>query len=73
MPIIASPQPYSSPSSIDAAMPHVVGRMVGLQPHRHPPGSPMVLRKRVTTRRFLAAAIRSWLRISFDTPRPSPA
>ena len=31
------------------------------------PGSPIVLRNRVTTRAFLAARIRSWLRMILDT------
>ena len=31
------------------------------------PGSPMVLRNRVTTRHFFAARIRSWLRMIFET------
>ncbi len=31
------------------------------------PGRPIVFRKRVTTRHFAATAIRSWLRISFET------
>lgn len=68
MPIIASPQPYISPSSIDAAMPFTssVG-WFGCSRTDIRPASPTVLRKRVTTRRLRAAAIRSWLRISFDT------
>ena len=36
MPITASPLPYISPSMIEAATPaRVVGRVVGLEPHRH--------------------------------------
>ena len=37
MPMTASPAPSSSPSRMLAAMPRgIVGRMVGLQPHREP-------------------------------------
>ena len=39
MPITASPAPSSRPSRMLAAMPReIVGRMVGLQPHRQPAG-----------------------------------
>ena len=30
----------------------IIGRMIRLQPNRQPPGKPIVLRNRVTTRHF---------------------
>ena len=68
MPITASPQPYIRPSTMEAVMParSSVG-WLGCSRTAMVPGSPMVLRKRVTTRHFLAARIRSWLRMIFDT------
>jgi hypothetical protein len=68
MPITASPQPYSSPSRIAAATP--LGSSVGWfgwMREESRPGSPMVLRKRVTTVHLRATAIRSWLRMIFET------
>ena len=68
MPMTASPQPYSRPSRIAAAMP--AGSSVGWLGCRRTasrPGNPMVSRKAVTTRQRRATAIRSWLRISFET------
>ncbi len=41
--------------------------MVGLESHRERPGSPIVLRKRVTTRALRATEIKSWLRMIFET------
>ena len=68
MPITASPQPYSRPSSIEAAMPFKssVG-WFGCSRTASRPGRPIVLRKRVTTRHLRATRIRSWLRISLLT------
>ena len=68
MPITASPEPISRPSSVDAATPRrsSVG-WLGCNRTERWRGSPSVLRKRVTTLHLRATAIRSWLRISFDT------
>ena len=68
MPITASPQPYISPSTTEAATParSSVG-WFGCKRTAIVPGRPMVLRNRVTTEHFLATRIRSWLRISFET------
>ena len=64
MPITASPLPYNKPSSMLAAMPVAssVG-WLGCSRVAMRPGRPMVLRKAVTTRHFLATRIRSWLRM----------
>jgi hypothetical protein len=68
MPITASPHPYIRPSTMDAVMP--AGSSVGwfgCSRTAMVPGKPMVLRKRVTTRHFLAARIKSWLRMILHT------
>jgi len=60
MPTTASPAPYRRPSSMAAAMPwgSSVG-WFGCSRTLSRPGNPMVLRKAVTTRHFLATRIRS--------------
>ena len=66
-PITASPEPQSSPSRVEAAMPRgsSVG-WLGCSRVASRPGRPRVERKAVTTRHLRATAIRSWLRISLD-------
>ena len=68
IPITASPVPYSSPSSVETAMPRrsSVG-WFGCSREASVPRRPIVLRNRVTTRIFDATTIRSWLRISLLT------
>lgn len=68
MPITASPQPSVSPSRIAAVMPFgsSVG-WLGWSRTASVPGSPIVLRKRVTTRALRATEIKSWLRMIFET------
>ena len=67
-PITASPAPSSRPSSVEAATPRgsSVG-WLGCSRTESRPGSPIVLRKRVTTRHFAATATRSCRRISLLT------
>ena len=68
MPITASPQPYSRPSTIEAAMPRMssVG-WLGCSRTARWPGRPIVLRNAVTTRHLRATSIKSWWRISLLT------
>ena len=68
MPTTASPDPSSNPSRIDAAIPSAssVG-WFGCSRALSLPANPTVVRKRVTTRIFAAAAIRSCTRISLLT------
>ena len=68
MPITASPHPSSSPSMIEAVTPtgSSVG-WLGCSRVASVPGCPMVLRKALTTGVRRPTAIRSWIRISFDT------
>jgi hypothetical protein len=68
MPMTASPLPYSRPSSRLAAMPEAssVG-WLGCKRVDSRCCRPMVLRKAVTTRHFLATRIRSWTRMILQT------
>jgi hypothetical protein len=81
MPMTASPQPCSSPSSSDAVTPtgSSVG-WLGCSREARRPGRPSVLRSPVTARAQRPTGTRSTLRMSFDvaatisgvTPFPSP-
>ena len=68
MPMQASPEPSSSPSRIEAVMPLASSKgWLGCSRALMRPRKPMVLRNAVTTSHFLAARIRSWLRINLQT------
>ena len=64
----ASPQPISSPSRVAAAMPRGLSvGWLGCRRVANVPGIPIEVRNAALTVHAAATAIRSWLRMIFDT------